>query len=72
MNELSAEEMTSIRGGAFDVGTVASIGNVGISVPINIQVLSDNAIGKGATVNDSHNQSASSIVGNQWVDQLIY
>jgi hypothetical protein len=71
MNELSAEEMTSLRGGTFDFGSVASIGNVGISVPINIQVLSDNAIGSGATVNDSHNQSASSIVGNQWVNQFI-
>ena len=27
MNELSAQEMASLRGGAFDTGIVASIGN---------------------------------------------
>ena len=71
MNELSVQEMASLRGGAFDTGIVASIGNVGIAVPINIQVLSDNAL-FGSTVNDSHNQSASSMVGNQLANLKIF
>jgi hypothetical protein len=71
MNELSIEEMASLRGGAFDTGTVASIGNVGIAVPINVQVLSDNAL-FGSTVSDSHNQSAQSSVGNQLANLHIF
>ncbi len=71
MNELSIEEMASLRGGAFDTGIVASIGNFGISVPINVQVLSDNAL-FGSSVSDSHNQTAQSLVGNQLANLHIF
>jgi hypothetical protein len=71
MNELSIEEMASLRGGAFDTGIVASIGNFGISVPINVQVLSDNAL-FGGSVNDSHNQIAESSAGNQLAKLHIF
>jgi hypothetical protein len=70
MKELSVNEMTSLRGGSFNTGIVASLGNVGIAVPINIQVLSDNAL-FGSSVTDSHNQQAQNIVGNQWVNQML-
>lgn len=47
MEELSTQEMLSLRGGADSV-TGISFGNVAIAIPIDIIVLSGNAIGSGS------------------------
>ncbi len=47
MEELSTPEMLSIRGGA-DSATVISFGNIALAIPIDIVVLSGNAVGSGS------------------------
>ena len=47
MEELSTPEMLALRGGADSV-TAISFGNVAIAIPIDIVVLSGNAVGSGS------------------------
>ena len=47
MEDLSTAEMLSLRGGA-NSANVISFGNVAIAIPIDINVLSGNAVGTGS------------------------
>jgi hypothetical protein len=48
MEELSSEEMTSLRGGANKSVMGISFGNIALAIPIDIIVLSGNAVGTGS------------------------
>lgn len=63
MEELSAPEMLSLRGGA-NAAAVLSLGNVAIAVPIDIVVLSGNAVGSGSQASVSTVQNATANAGN--------
>jgi hypothetical protein len=72
MEELSTEQMTSLRGGAQDINVarLISAGNVGIAIPINIEILSNNATGVASRAGQGDiGQNATPIVGNQFLTQ---
>ena len=67
MEELSTLEMLSLRGGA-NAAAVSSLGNVAIAVPIDIVVLSGNAVGSGSQASVSTVQNAKANAGNIFAD----
>jgi hypothetical protein len=70
MQDLSLEEMTLLRGGSFDLTKLLSLGNIGIAVPINLEILSNNAL-FGGSVTSSVTQFAINEVGNQFFNQAF-
>jgi len=70
MEELSTPEMLSLRGGfdladlSANISTVISAGNVAVAVPINLAVLSGNAVGSGSQATLTTIQNAEANAGN--------
>ena len=62
MQELSTQEMLSVRGGAPDFAAVISAGNIAFALPINIEV--GVALGSGSEVAQNSIASAGAIAGN--------
>lgn len=69
MQELSIEEMTSLRGGA-NKAYVFSFGNVAIAIPINVEVLSNNSSSGSKPGSGNVFQTAEAIAGTQSVKLL--
>jgi hypothetical protein len=70
MQELSPEEMISLGGGSFNFAKLLSLGNIGIAIPINLEILSNNAL-FGGGVTSSVVQFATNEVGNQFLNQAF-
>ena len=74
MEELTIEEMTSLKGGFFDetnAAVVTALGNIAIAAPVNVETNANNAsaaFGSIASAGQGHIiQNANANAGNQAV-----
>ncbi len=72
MKELSIEEMTSARGGFFNIGIINATGNSAQANPVSLQFRSNNAAGFSTSGGGGVTQLAEAESGNQNVIQNVF